>query len=170
MISAFPVTHPSLSVYVAMTDGQGKVPVTVIKLDGQLDGQTYQDLIVKAREAYAAGWRDLEVARALGGETNDLLAVRQELVCRALAEVETYLAADDPSGALLRLEQLERNKISGDQLRALKQIARWMESARTLSRRGKFAEAETQLASAAALRPDLPALEQRRAARGSPLR
>ena len=36
----------------------GKVPVTVVKLDGQLDGQTYQDLINKAREAYQAGWRD----------------------------------------------------------------------------------------------------------------
>ena len=37
---------------------QGKIPVTVIKLDGQLDGQTYQDLINKAREAYQIGWRD----------------------------------------------------------------------------------------------------------------
>jgi anti-anti-sigma regulatory factor len=37
---------------------QGKIPVTIIKLEGQLDGQTYQDLINKGREAYAAGWRD----------------------------------------------------------------------------------------------------------------
>lgn len=112
----------------------------------------------------AAGWRDLETAQALAGETNELLAARHELVARALAEVENYLAADDPSGALLRMEQLERFKISGDQLRALKQIARWMESARTLCRRGKFAEAESQFASAAALRPDLAILEDRRAA------
>lgn len=112
----------------------------------------------------AAGWRDLETATALAGETNDLLAARHELVARALAEVESYLAADDPSGALLRMEQLERQKISGDQLRALKQIARWVESARTLCRRGKFAEAESQFASAAALRPDLAILEDRRAA------
>ena len=43
---------------ISVSQIQGKVPVTVIKLEGQLDGQTYQDLIVKAREAYAAGWRD----------------------------------------------------------------------------------------------------------------
>src|SRR5437870_4873343 len=55
----------------------------------------------------AAGWRDLDVAGALGGETNDLLSIRQELANRALNEVANYLAADDPSGALLRLEQLE---------------------------------------------------------------
>ena len=43
---------------ISVSQIQGKVPVTVIKLEGQLDGQTYQDLIIKAREAYAAGWRD----------------------------------------------------------------------------------------------------------------
>ena len=43
---------------ISVSQVQGKVPVTVIKVDGQLDGQTYQDVIIKAREAYAAGWRD----------------------------------------------------------------------------------------------------------------
>jgi len=43
---------------ISVSQVQGKVPVTVIKVDGQLDGQTYQAVIVKAREAYAAGWRD----------------------------------------------------------------------------------------------------------------
>ena len=37
---------------------QGKIPVTIVKLDGQLDGQTYQQLINKGREAYTAGWHD----------------------------------------------------------------------------------------------------------------
>ncbi len=37
---------------------QGRVPVTIIKLEGQLDGQTYQELINKGREVYGAGWRD----------------------------------------------------------------------------------------------------------------
>ena len=37
---------------------QGNVPVTVLKLDGQLDGQNYQELISKARELYSAGGRD----------------------------------------------------------------------------------------------------------------
>jgi len=43
---------------ISVSQVQGKVPVTVLKLDGQLDGQTYQDLINKGREAYKAGWRD----------------------------------------------------------------------------------------------------------------
>jgi anti-anti-sigma regulatory factor len=43
---------------ISISQVQGKVPVTIIKLEGQLDGQTYQDLIKKAREAYKAGWHD----------------------------------------------------------------------------------------------------------------
>jgi anti-anti-sigma regulatory factor len=46
---------------ISISQVQGKIPVTVIKVDGQLDGQTYQDLINKAREAYKAGWRDFLV-------------------------------------------------------------------------------------------------------------
>ena len=46
---------------ISISQIQGQVPVTVVKVDGQLDGQTYQDLINKAREAYKAGWRDFLV-------------------------------------------------------------------------------------------------------------
>jgi len=42
----------------SVSEAQGNVPVTVIKLDGQLDGQNYQDLISKAQELYKAGRRD----------------------------------------------------------------------------------------------------------------
>ena len=37
---------------------QSNTPVTVIKLDGELDGQNYQELIAKAQELYKAGARD----------------------------------------------------------------------------------------------------------------
>lgn len=43
---------------IIVSQAQGNVPVTVIKLDGQLDGQTYQDLITKARGLYEGGARD----------------------------------------------------------------------------------------------------------------
>lgn len=43
---------------ISVSQAQGSVPVTVIKLDGQLDGQNYQELIAKARELYDAGGRD----------------------------------------------------------------------------------------------------------------
>lgn len=43
---------------ISVSQMQGNVPVTVLKLDGQLDGQNYQDLILKAQELYNAGARD----------------------------------------------------------------------------------------------------------------
>jgi anti-anti-sigma regulatory factor len=43
---------------ISVSEMQGSVPVTVVKVDGQLDGQSYQDLIAKARELYQAGARD----------------------------------------------------------------------------------------------------------------
>ena len=43
---------------ISVSQAQGNVPVTVLKLDGQLDGQNYQELISKARELYSAGTRD----------------------------------------------------------------------------------------------------------------
>jgi anti-anti-sigma regulatory factor len=43
---------------ISVSQAQGNVPVTVLKLDGQLDGQNYQELITKAQELYSAGTRD----------------------------------------------------------------------------------------------------------------
>jgi anti-anti-sigma factor len=42
----------------SVSQAQGNIPVTVIKLDGQLDGQNYQELIAKSQELYKAGTRD----------------------------------------------------------------------------------------------------------------
>jgi anti-anti-sigma factor len=38
---------------------QGNVPVTIMKLQGELDASCYLDVIEKGRELYAAGTRDL---------------------------------------------------------------------------------------------------------------
>jgi anti-anti-sigma factor len=43
---------------ISVSQAQGNVPVTVIKLDGQLDGQNFQELITKAQELHSAGARD----------------------------------------------------------------------------------------------------------------
>jgi len=43
---------------ISVSKVQGKVSVTVLKLDGELDGQNYQDLIAKAREMYDGGARN----------------------------------------------------------------------------------------------------------------
>ena len=44
---------------ISVSQKQGRVPVTVISLDGRLDGQNYQELIAKGQELYAAGIRDI---------------------------------------------------------------------------------------------------------------
>jgi anti-anti-sigma regulatory factor len=44
---------------ITISQAQGRVPISVIRLDGKLDGQTYEDLIAKARELYEAGARDV---------------------------------------------------------------------------------------------------------------
>ena len=43
---------------ISVSQIQGKVPVSVVKLDGQLDGQNYQELIAKAQELFKSGTRD----------------------------------------------------------------------------------------------------------------
>jgi anti-anti-sigma regulatory factor len=43
---------------ISVSQAQGKVPVSVLKLDGQLDGQNYQELIARAQELFKAGARD----------------------------------------------------------------------------------------------------------------
>src|SRR6266487_4953752 len=43
---------------ISVSRAQGIVPVTVIRMDGQLDGQNYQQLITTAQELYNAGSRD----------------------------------------------------------------------------------------------------------------
>lgn len=38
---------------------KGSVPISVIQLDGQLDGQNYQQLIAKVQELFSSGTKDL---------------------------------------------------------------------------------------------------------------
>ncbi len=43
---------------ITVSKEQGKVPVTVLHVSGQLDGQSYQQLIMKAKDEYEAGARN----------------------------------------------------------------------------------------------------------------
>ncbi len=43
---------------ISVSHEQASVPVTVVRVDGQLDGQNYQNLIDKAKEVYESGARD----------------------------------------------------------------------------------------------------------------
>ena len=43
---------------IAVKKEMGRVEVAVLRVEGQLDGQSYQDLIAKAKEIYDAGGHD----------------------------------------------------------------------------------------------------------------
>lgn len=44
---------------ISVSQKQGRVPVTVISLDGRLDGQNYHELIAKGQDLHKAGTRDI---------------------------------------------------------------------------------------------------------------
>lgn len=106
----------------------------------------------------AAGWRVVETASKLLGNSKPLLHVRRQLVDHQLNEAEDALSAEDLTGALLKLQRLQRHRVNEEPLRRLKLVVQRVESARNLSLRGKFTDAEMQLAAAAELRPDLEVL------------
>ena len=49
---------------ITVSQAKGRVPVMILKLEGQLDGQNYQELINKAKEGYATGARDFLIDMA----------------------------------------------------------------------------------------------------------
>ena len=44
---------------IAIEKAQGRVPVTIMKLDGELEAKNYADVIESGKEVYEAGARDL---------------------------------------------------------------------------------------------------------------
>jgi tetratricopeptide (TPR) repeat protein len=108
-----------------------------------------------------AGWRDLEAALVLSGETAALTELRRQLVASTLAEAERYLTADDATAALACLERLGRRNCDTAATRLLEQVAKRFAAAGRLMRQGDFAAAEAELSTAARLRPDLRSLENR---------
>ncbi len=44
---------------ISVSSAQGKVPISVVTITGQLDGQNYQELIGKAKELYETGTRNV---------------------------------------------------------------------------------------------------------------
>jgi len=111
---------------------------------------------------WGAGWRDLDAAVALAEETSELATARQTLVAAALREAECDLGRANGAAALAIIEKLERRKVASAELRTLRDVARRVESARYLCRRGRFADAEAQLATAVSLRPNLADLQRLR--------
>ena len=113
-----------------------------------------------ARGDWDAACRDLQASRTVGGETDEVLQTRQHLAGQAEAEVERRLQQGDACGVLSWTEKFERNKLGSPLFQSSREVARRLESAKNLCRRGRFSDAEAQLAAALTLRPDLTTLKQ----------
>jgi len=102
-----------------------------------------------------AAWRDLDASRNLAGETTDWLSAHKGVMECAIEVVVNHLRGNDFDGAVAQLEKLAKRKPAGGSIAALREVTRRLDSARKLSLRGKFADAEAQLLAAAALQPNL---------------
>jgi hypothetical protein len=111
---------------------------------------------------FAGAWRDLDEARQIAGETADWQRLSQAVAEVAVGDIVQHLAASDFPGATSRLDVLGRRKLPGVALTTLREVAKRLESARKLSQRAKFAEADEQLTAALALRPDLTLIQEKR--------
>jgi hypothetical protein len=148
------------------------------RIAGQPEVRTYlpvQQLVVQigeqlARRAleraangdFAGAWRDLDEARQAAGDTAEWQRLSQAVAEVAVGDIVQHLAASDFPGAASRLNVLDKRKMPGVALSTLREVAKRLESARKLSQRGKFSEADEQLAAAAALRPDLTLIDDKR--------
>jgi tetratricopeptide (TPR) repeat protein len=142
---------------------QLKQYLPVQQLLGQIGEQFARRALERAATGdFAAGWRDLDEARVLAGETADWQRLQQAVADVAVNEIVHHLQASDFPGAQSRIEALDKRKMPGVALQTLREVAKRLESARKLSQRGKFSEAEEQLAAAAALRPDLKLIADKR--------
>lgn len=111
---------------------------------------------VRARGGELEGaWRDLDSARNLSGETTDWLAAQKGVMEIALDVVVNHLRGNDFEGAIAQLDKLEKRKPVGGAIAVLREVTRRLDSARKLSLRGKFSDAETQFLAATALQPHL---------------
>jgi hypothetical protein len=108
-----------------------------------------------ARGNSAAGWQDLQVAERLGGQSDAVAKLREQLVAATLDEARRYLAAGQASAAIGRLMKLGRKGLLGESGRMLEQIANSMFDAEKAAGHGRFAEATASLQRARALASDV---------------
>jgi len=107
-------------------------------------------------------WKDLDEAKRLSGQTSAWTSSQQVVGESALALLVALIKAGDHEGALVYLERLQRRDLPAQALIRLREVVRRVDSARKLAARGKFGEADEQLAAALALRGDLEFLKTQR--------
>jgi hypothetical protein len=106
-----------------------------------------------------AAWQHWKQAKELVGESNDVLAARQQLIQTTLLAAEEDLLHGAAQRVVQRLQCLKRHGQGGEARATLEEVTQRLESARRLSRSGRFADAQEQVDFAAHLRPDLQAVD-----------
>ena len=88
---------------------QGNVPVTVMKLTGQLDGQSYQELIAKAQETHKGGAKNILL------DMGELTYISSAGLV-ALHTIALLMRGDqlpDPEQGWAALKSIDRSRSSG---------------------------------------------------------
>jgi anti-anti-sigma regulatory factor len=96
---------------ITVSQEQGNVPVTILKLAGQLDGQSYQSLIMKAQEVHK------------GGTVNILLDMEELTYISSAGLVSLHTIAlllrgealPDPEQGWMALKSMDRSRENGMQ-------------------------------------------------------
>jgi len=131
------------------------------KLAEEVSHALAQRSVGKMDDADASGaWLDYDLAVSVEGMTQTIGEVGEHLEYLATAHVERLLDDDDIAAALTHLDLLEQH-CRTPKTTALRDAARYMNSARDLSQRGRFSEALTHLENAARLKPELQTIENR---------
>jgi len=130
------------------------------KLAAQVaDRRTARAKALAGRGDLDSAWKELEAAGQLAGETSELQRASQALLDQSLQQIHQLIVHGDPARALTQIEALQKRKVDSGRLATLKQVAQRVQSAAHLAKRGKFAEAESQVAVALQLQPNCPELE-----------
>jgi len=98
-------------VNISIAHQQGRVPVAVIRLEGQMDGQNFHELISKARELYEAGARDMLLD--LGGLT--YISSAGLVALHAVALLLRGDSLPDPEQGWAALRSMDRARDAGRQ-------------------------------------------------------
>ena len=111
---------------------------------------------------FEVAWKELAEAKRLAGQTATFALAQQKVAEAALGQVVLLLKAGDYEGSLVYLDRLSRRDLPAASTARMREVIRRLDSARKLSSRGKFGEADEQLSAALALRGDLEFIETQR--------
>ena len=95
--------------FITTTEAQGKVPVTVLHVQGEMDASNYEQLIASARQAYDAGTRNLliDMSEMPFMGSSGLVALHSAAI---LLRGET---PPDPEGGWGALRSIDREREAG---------------------------------------------------------